>query len=122
MIIDENEYPNENHIIKDTKIQKETNEHIGSMCGRCHTKFNSGNELSKHLEETNHLVISDGDENNHIDRPANKKGSRKLSRSDHKFKQLSIHKKANFEDGGCIGDWLISHGSDKDEAANHWTI
>ena len=30
MIIDKNEYPYENHIIKDTGIQSETNEHIES--------------------------------------------------------------------------------------------
>ena len=79
-------------IIKDTGIQREAKEHIKSTCGRCHAKFNSRNELSKHLEETNHMVISDGDEDNHSDRPANKRGSRKFSRSDRKFKQLSIHK------------------------------
>ena len=68
------------------------------------------------------MVISDGDEDNHIDRPANKRGSRKLSRSDRKFKQLSIHKRENFEEVGCIGDWLRSHGWERDDAANHWTI
>ena len=68
------------------------------------------------------MVISDGDEANHIDRPANKKGSRKFSRSDRKVKQLSIHKRENFEEVGSICDWLRSHGLEKDEAADHWTI
>ena len=85
------------------------------MCGKCHTKINSRNKLFKHLEEANHIVISDG-EDNPINRPANKRGSRKLSRSDRKFKQ------ENFEEVGSIGDWLRSHGWKKDEAANHWTI
>ena len=98
MMINKNEYPYENHIIKDTGIQRETNEHIESMCGRCHTEFNSRNELFKHWEETNHMVTSDGDVDSHIDRPANKTGSRKLSCSDRKFKQLSIHKRENFEE------------------------
>ena len=51
-----------------------------------------------------------------------KRGSRQLSRSDRRFKQFSIHKQENFEEVGSIGDWLRSHGWEKDEAANHWTI
>ena len=46
-------------------------------------------------------------------------GSRKLSCSDRKFKQLSIHKRENFEEVGSIGDWLGSHGWEKYDAANH---
>ena len=74
------------------------------------------------MEKTNHMVISDGDEDNHIDRPANTRGSRKFSRSDHKFKQVSTHKREMFEEVGCIGDWLRSHGWEKDDAASRWII
>ena len=80
------------------------------MCGNCHNKFNSRNECSKHLEKTNHMVISDGDEDNYIDRLAINKGSNKLSCSDRKFEQLSIHNREKFEEVCCIGDWLRSHG------------
>ena len=110
MIIDKDEYPYESVINKDTGIQMETNEHIESMCGKCHAKFNSRNDMFKHQEKTNHMVIFDGDEDNHIDRLANKRGSRKLSCSNRKLEQLSIHKRENFEEVGCIGDWLRSHG------------
>ena len=48
-IIDKNECPYENHIITDAGTQKKTNEHIESMCGKCHTKFNSCNEVFKNL-------------------------------------------------------------------------
>ena len=119
MIIDQNESSYENKIITDTGIQKKANDHIESMCGRCHAKFGTSNEFFKHWEEKNHMVISEGDEDDHINRSANKRGSRKLSRSDRKFWQLSIHKQENFEEVGSIGDWLRSHGWEKDEAANH---
>ena len=51
MIIDKNEYPHENKTIADTGIHRETNEHIESMCGKCHAKFKSRNEFFKLLEE-----------------------------------------------------------------------
>ena len=92
------------------------------MCGRCHARFGTHSQLFKQSEEHNHMVISEGDEDDHINRSANKRGSRKISRSDRKFRQLSIHKQENFEEVGSIGDWLRSHGWETDEAANHWTI
>ena len=92
------------------------------MFGRCHAKFNSRNELIEHLEEENHMVISEGDEDEHINKVANKRSGRKLSRSDRKLKQLSIHKQENFEEVGTIVDWMKSHGWEKYDAANHWTI
>ena len=80
------------------------------MCGKCHAKFNSRNKLFKHLEEHKHIVISEGHEDDHINRSANNRSFRKLSRSDCRFKQLSIHKQENFEEVGSIGDSLRSHG------------
>ena len=77
MIIDKNEYPYESMIITDIGIQREANDNIESMCGRCHAKFNSRNELFKQLEDEDHMVISKGDEDEHIDIMANKRGSRK---------------------------------------------
>ena len=122
MIIDNIGFPYENMINKDIGIQRKTNEHIEWICGKCHTKLNSRNDMFNHLEKANHMVISDGHEDNHIDRPANKRGTRKFSRSDRKLKQLSFHTEAKFEEVGCIGDWLTSHGWEKDISANHWTI
>ena len=68
------------------------------------------------------MVISEGDEDEQVNRSANNRGSRELSRSDWKFTQLSIHRQENFEEFGSIGDGLRSHSWEKDEAANHWTI
>ena len=84
-------------INKDTGIQRETNEHIESMCGKCHAKSDSRNDMFKHLEKTYPVVISDGGKDNHINRPATKRGRRKISQSDRKFKQLSIHKREDVE-------------------------
>ena len=104
MIIDKNEYPHENQIIKDIGSNREADDRIESMRGRCHAKFNSRNEFLEHLAEQNHMVISEGDEDDHINRVANNRGSRQLSRSDRKFKQLFIHKQENFEEAGSIGN------------------
>ena len=72
MVIDQNTYPYENKIITDIGIQKRTNDHIESMCGKCHAKLDTRNEFFKHLEENHHMVISEGDSDDHINRSAKK--------------------------------------------------
>ena len=49
------------------------------------------------------MVTSEGDEDEHINISANKSGSRKLSRSDREFKQLTTHNQENFDEVGSIG-------------------
>ena len=45
------------------------------MCSQRHAKFNSRRKLFKHLEAENLMVRSEGDEDEHINRVANKEGS-----------------------------------------------
>ena len=89
---------------EDTGIQKETNEHIESIFGKHHTKFNSRSELFKHLEEKNHMLISESDKDDHMNNRQIKGAMKINSRSDRTFKQLSIHKHENFKEVGSIGD------------------
>ena len=79
MIVDKNEYSYENHIITGTGIQREANDHIESMSSKCHAKFNSRNESFKHVEEKNHMAISEGDGDDHINISANQMGQSKNS-------------------------------------------
>ena len=109
-ITDENIYPHEYDSIKDNEARVESNARKESTCGRCHVGFDSRNELFKHLEQEDHKVISEGDEDERINTVTNKRGRRKFSRGDRKHKQLLTHRQVNFEDIDNIGGWLESHG------------
>ena len=99
-IIDDNHNPYEYNIIKDARLRGEVDDRKESTCSRCHTKLGSRKDLFKHLDREGHMVISDCDGNNdeHINRVASKRGLRELCRSDRRFKHLSDHQQQNMDE------------------------
>ena len=49
-------------------------------------------------------------------------GHKKVSRSDWRHKQLYIHWKQTIEKVDNIDEWMESHGWEKFELTNNWTI
>ena len=90
--IDENERSEENNLSTDGGFPGGVDNRRESTCGRCHAKFNSCNDLFKHMNRKGHIVASDGEDNDneHINRVASSRGRKKISRSERKDKQLYI--------------------------------
>ena len=122
-ILSDNEYPEQNKINTEGGCQRKVDGWKESTCGTCHAKFNSRNEMFRHMDQEGHVVDSDGEEENeeHVHRVASGRGQRKITRGARKYNKLIIHRNENIEEVNDIGDWLESHGW-KNDMAGHWTI
>ena len=84
-------------------------------------KFDSHNDLFKHMNQEGHVVASDGkdNDNEHVNRVESSRGRKKVSRSDRRHKQLYIHRNQNIEKVDNIDEWMESHGWEKNELTNY---
>ena len=84
-IISENNYSDlnmnseQNTINTEGACRKEVDKCKASVCGKCHARFESRNELFRHIDKEGHVVGSDGEEENieHINRVASGRGRKK---------------------------------------------
>ena len=123
-IISENEYPEQNMINTEGGCRREVDSWKESTCGRCHTSFNSRNEMFRHIEKEGHIVGSNGEEEHvkHINRVVSGRGRKKASRGVRNYNKLFIHRNQNLEEVNDINDWMTSHGWNKNESTGHWVI
>ena len=53
---------------------------------------------------------------------ASGRGRKKASRGVQKYNKLYIHRNENIEEVDNIDGWMESHGWEKSDLMNHWTI
>ena len=96
-IIGTSNNPDQNSIIETIESRAEPDTRRVSRCGQCQAKFDSHNDLFKHLDKEGHMNISDDKniDHEHTNRVASERGRKKASRGDRRQRQLCIHQQQN---------------------------